>query len=230
MLLHNEWKLTPDRIAFHLPTRSAVIADMHLGYIAARRHDGEAIPHFGETERLDALLPTLQALRAQSLLIAGDAVETGQAGFALLEQWVAQLHEAHLTVHLIPGNHDQYLAPIPHLHVHPDGYSIGNWLVLHDASLEDERCIIHGHLHPCLRSGLVPGEAPCYLHTSQRLLLPAWCDHAAGINVLSMAEWKDASCAAIVADSVLSLGPVAHIRGKLSRRSRPFRIGFGLST
>jgi metallophosphoesterase superfamily enzyme len=230
MLLHNEWKLTAGRFAFHLPTRSAIIADMHLGYIAARRNDGEAIPHFGETERLDMLLPALQSVGAQSLIIAGDAVETGPAGFVLLDQWVAQLHEAHLTVHLVPGNHDQHLPPIPHLEVHPDGYSIGNWLILHDVDLEDDRRIIQGHLHPCLRSALVAGEAPCYLHTLNRLLLPAWCDHAAGINVLSMVEWQHANCSAVVGENVLALGPVSILRRKLSRRARPFRIGFGLST
>ena len=44
MLVHDEWLLTPARVAVHRPTATAVLADLHLGYNDARRRDGEAVP------------------------------------------------------------------------------------------------------------------------------------------------------------------------------------------
>ena len=44
MLVHDEWLLTAQRAAVHLPTATAVIADLHLGYDQVRRRGGEAVP------------------------------------------------------------------------------------------------------------------------------------------------------------------------------------------
>ena len=44
MLVHDEWLLMPQRVAVHLPTATAVLSDLHLGYNEARRRDGEAVP------------------------------------------------------------------------------------------------------------------------------------------------------------------------------------------
>ena len=37
MRVFTDWELTPDRAAVHLPTRTAVVADLHLGYAEARQ-------------------------------------------------------------------------------------------------------------------------------------------------------------------------------------------------
>ncbi len=225
-----EWKLLPERLALHLPSKTAVIADMHLGYVSARRRDGEAVPFFGEAERFDGLLGVMVAHGATELVIAGDAVESARAGLEPLERWCRQLQATGIGVHLTPGNHDEALPLVPGLLVHAKGYSLGSWLVLHDAAMDDARMIVHGHLHPCLRTRRVPGETGCFLHTANRLILPAWCEHAAGVNVLGMWEWDQAECSAVVDDRVVNVGSVEKLRGKLSSRARPFRIGFGLTT
>src|SRR5438270_5847367 len=36
MIVHEDWLLTPVRAAVHLPTATAVVADLHLGYELAR--------------------------------------------------------------------------------------------------------------------------------------------------------------------------------------------------
>jgi metallophosphoesterase superfamily enzyme len=228
--LHDEWLLTPDRFLFHLPTRTAVLADLHLGYVAARRGDGEAVPHFGEEERLDDLVRHLAQLKTQAVVVAGDVVESARYGQPAVERWAEQLHDAGLTLHLIPGNHDRGLPAIHRLEAHPDGYPLGTWTVLHDAPPGDPRPIIFGHLHPCLRSALAPGEAPCYLVSPTRILLPAWCDHASGVSIFSLGDWPDTDCYAIAAEQVVALGRVDGLRSKLSRRYRPFKIGSGLGT
>ena len=38
------WLLTPERAAIHLPTATAVLADLHLGYNEVRCGTGEAVP------------------------------------------------------------------------------------------------------------------------------------------------------------------------------------------
>src|SRR5215471_16228006 len=124
MLLHDEWKLTADRIAYHLPTRSAVIADMHLGYVAARRGDGEAVPHFGEHEKIDHLLKVLHRRKLRSLVIAGDAVENATAGHGPLCGFVMGLREINVQAHLVLGNHDEHLADVPFLETHETGYQL----------------------------------------------------------------------------------------------------------
>src|SRR5262249_34562148 len=42
MRIHRDWLLTPERAAVHLPTATAIVADLHLGYNHARRRTGEA--------------------------------------------------------------------------------------------------------------------------------------------------------------------------------------------
>ena len=77
MLVHNEWLLTPARIAVHSPTATAVLADLHLGYNDARRRDGEAVP----PADLALILAPLQSVIAthdiRNVVIAGDLFEAG---------------------------------------------------------------------------------------------------------------------------------------------------------
>jgi metallophosphoesterase superfamily enzyme len=226
----DDWLLTAERVAVHRPTRTAVLADMHLGYVTARRGDGEAVPHFGEIERLDYLAQVLEHLNVQHVVIAGDLVESARHGHASACDWVEELRNKKITPHLVPCNHDRGLEPIEGLQIHPDGYALGEWIVLHDAELGDPRLIVHGHIHPSLRSATLPGEAPCYLQSDNRLLLPAWCDHAAGVSVLGLTEWSQAQCHGIVGTQVIALGLVEKLSKQLRRRPRPFRIGFGLHT
>jgi metallophosphoesterase superfamily enzyme len=40
----DDWLLTPERAALHVPTATAVIADLHLGYAQARQQCGDAVP------------------------------------------------------------------------------------------------------------------------------------------------------------------------------------------
>src|SRR3954453_7260781 len=42
-----DWFLTPYRAALHLPTATAVVADLHLGYGATRQGGGDAVPCMG---------------------------------------------------------------------------------------------------------------------------------------------------------------------------------------
>ncbi len=55
-MLHLDWHLTFRRIAIHVPTATAVVADLHLGYQDARRQCGDAIPSVDVETQLAPLI------------------------------------------------------------------------------------------------------------------------------------------------------------------------------
>src|SRR4051794_35075306 len=70
-----EWILTPYRLAVHGPTRTAVIADPHLGYSDARRRAGDAVPDVSLDVQLAPLTRACAALELNGLVVAGDLCE-----------------------------------------------------------------------------------------------------------------------------------------------------------
>jgi putative SbcD/Mre11-related phosphoesterase len=211
MLVHTDWLLTPERIAIHVPTATAVAADLHLGYDQARRRRGDAVPLTGLDELLHALADLLPRHRLRRLVIAGDLCEDA-AGRSLLPDLLRWLGEHNLDLTgIVPGNHDRGLAQAePSLPLFPDGVRLGEWLVIHgDGSLPPGRLIL-GHFHPCLRwsSRLT---APCYLIGEERIVLPAFSPDAAGGNVLGARHWRGYRCAAVAGDRVLDFGELSRL-------------------
>jgi putative SbcD/Mre11-related phosphoesterase len=209
VIVHDEWLLTPERVAVHLPTATAVAADLHLGYDRARRRRGDAVPLAGLEEVLGALGAVAARHGARALVVAGDLCEDA-AGRALLPELRRRLGEVGLSLSgLVSGNHDRGLAD-PSLPLYPGGFRLGGWVVLHgDGALPEGRLVL-GHFHPCLRWG--PGvAAPCYLVGERRLVLPALSADAAGVNVLGERRWRGCRCAAIAGDRVLDFGELSEL-------------------
>jgi putative SbcD/Mre11-related phosphoesterase len=207
-----DWLLTPERAAVHLPTATAVIADLHLGYDQVRCRAGEALPAFGLEETVAALTAIVARHGVRRLVIAGDLFEDGrQSGAAAV--LLDRLREVRLEfAGVIPGNHDRGLdpaaAPFP---LCPGGVKLGRWRVVHgDGPLPRGR-VVHGHVHPCLRwSGR--RTAPCFLAGPQRLVLPAFSPDAAGVNVRGDPRWRSLRCYVPAGDQVLDFGEVGKLR------------------
>ncbi len=76
MYTFEPWRLTPEGAAIHPGERTAVIADVHLGYEWARGSAGDCVP----THSLDETLARLDRLLARApiarLIVAGDLVES----------------------------------------------------------------------------------------------------------------------------------------------------------
>ena len=208
MRLGPEWKLTPWRAAVHLPSATAVLADLHLGYAATRRAIGEAVPDCGTAE-LDERLVALHHLGVRRLVIAGDLVERGRVNGPEAAAWVQTQVWCGFELLLVPGNHDADLPTIPGLKVAREPVLVGGWDVRHEPG--PGPCLA-GHLHPVLRLPRYPGSVPCYLWHQGRLILPAQSDDAAGVNVLSRPPWHEAECLAIVRGEVVDLGTVRRLR------------------
>ncbi len=217
MLVHRDWLLTPERMALHVPTATAVVADVHLGYDRARQQRGEAVPLTGLDDLLDALARFLRLHNLRRLVVAGDLLED-RAGLALLPELLRWLEERRLELALVPGNHDRVLMrrqpPVP---LHAAGVRLGDWLVVHGDQGPPPGPVVMGHYHPCLR--WAPHiAAPCYLVGRERLVLPAFSPDAAGGNVLGTRRWRKHRCVAVAGDRLLDFGDV----GRLSalRRAR----------
>src|SRR5262249_24542862 len=150
------------RVAVHIPTATAVVADLHLGYAEARRRAGDAVPARTVTELLQPLADTMQQHQAPRLVIAGDLFEAGvnEAVLAQLLAWVAA-SQAEL-VAVAPGNHDRGWKRLRDvLPICEEGHRLGDWLIVHgDGELPDGPLVL-GHWHPSLRWGRI--TAPCYL-------------------------------------------------------------------
>ena len=98
MIVHSDWLLTPQRVAVHVPTRTAVVADLHLGYDQARQRRGEAVPLTGLDDLLHALAVVVPRAGVRRLVIAGDLFEDA-AGRALRPGPVALVDGATVGTH-----------------------------------------------------------------------------------------------------------------------------------
>ncbi len=179
----HDWMLTPHRLALHLPTKTAVIADVHLGYAEARQRKGDAVP-LTESQTLHEDLT--QAWRAQPfarLVVAGDLFERRADAdlLAPLLSW-CRLHDVEF-LGLTPGNHDRGLENVPELRIWPEGFEVGRWRIVHEPGTITDSWVC-GHFHPCLR--IQGRKIPCYVIGANRLILPAFSRDAAGVEVTAL--------------------------------------------
>ncbi len=218
---HDEWILTPQRTAVHKPTATAVIADLHLGYPFVRREKGEAVPLGNLEETLAPLASVLASLEVSRLVVAGDFCE-GKLNAGLSREFLEWLKETRVElVGIVPGNHDRRWAkdnsPFP---VYSKGISLGRWLVLHGHEKCPAQPVIHGHLHPCFRWG-DSVSAPCYLLSDKRIILPAFSEDAAGVNVLGQSKWNNFQCLVALPEKILDFGKLSCLQKPSSKTRNP---------
>jgi len=218
MRVHTDWLLTPERAAVHLPTGTAVVADLHLGYDRARTAIGEAVPGSTLDDTIAMLVVILRYPDVRRLVIAGDALEN-EAGIQLLDQLLGWLTNARLDwIGLVPGNHDRHLleraAAGRHFSIFPDGVRLGKWQVIHGDRAPSTGPRVEGHLHPCVR-WRSHVRAPCYLVGSSHIILPAFSPDTAGVNVLYDARWRRYRCGVIAGERVLDFGEIRFLSKRL---------------
>ncbi len=104
------WQLTPEGAAIHRGERTAVIADVHLGYEWARGAAGDCVPAHSLEETLERLALVLNRAAVARLIVAGDLVESArpchrtEQDVRRLRAWlVAQ----GVSLTILAGNHDR---------------------------------------------------------------------------------------------------------------------------
>jgi metallophosphoesterase superfamily enzyme len=204
MRILDDWLLLPQRFAVHEPSATAVLADVHLGYSAARQRLGDAIPWRSVEEEMEPLVIAAGTHDIRAVIVAGDLFERGFDA-ALCRQWLDVLHRLKIRfAGLVPGNHDfgfhtngtrsvpATRAPLP---LFPNGYDLAGWRIRHgDKPSEDEKAVT-GHWHPALRRK--GRKVPCFLTRGQHLILPAFSLDAAGVDVHSETRWRGWDCYAL---------------------------------
>jgi putative SbcD/Mre11-related phosphoesterase len=211
----DDWLLAPCRAAVHVPTATAVIADVHLGYGEARRRGGDAVPTRSVASVLAPLFPLLRTHQVRRLVIAGDLFEAGPTP-ALVTEFIAWCAGANVElVGVVPGNHDRGLtAKTPEIRICPDGVELGCWRVIHGDGPLPRAAVIQGHEHPVARWGVQLG-GPCFLIGRRRLILPAFSRDAAGANVVNMARWQAFRCCVVAGERILDFGVLRETRERL---------------
>jgi putative SbcD/Mre11-related phosphoesterase len=210
------WTLCPEGAVVHAASRTAVIADVHLGYEWARGAGGEMIPAHSLAETLARLEPILAAWPIERLVVAGDLVESHRPcprtarDVAALRTWLAGRG---IKLAALRGNHDPASGPAT---VRVAGWTIGHG----DRPLSGAR-LIHGHHHPAFR--FPGGVAPCFLVGPRRIVLPAFSPNAAGIDVASgrLPEAllaPELRCIAGLGGELFDLGPRQTLALRLSGR------------
>ncbi len=204
MRIFNEWLLLPQRFAIHEPTATAVLADVHLGYSAARQRQGDAIPGRSVHEEMAALIQAARIHEVRALVVAGDLFERGFDG-KLLQSFLELLDGLHIRfVGLVPGNHDRGLPNAPNdMSVFSDGYELSDWRIVHGDQSVDAAKTIMGHWHPAIRCK--GRKTPCFLRRGTHLILPAFSTDAAGADVDVEARWHEWERFAISGERVAAI-------------------------
>ncbi len=215
MRVLDDWLLSPTRAAIHLPTATAVVADLHLGYEKSRHRAGEAVPLMP----LDIILDPLKSIagHARRLVVAGDIFEAG-ADRDIATEFVAWTEKHHFElIAVVPGNHDRRLASLSGLlPIYTDGFALADWHIVHGDGKIPKCRVVHGHEHPFVRwSPALAG--PCFLVGPERLILPAFSRDAAGVNILPGRRWADLRCCVIAGEQVLDFGDLRDLRRKMRK-------------
>jgi len=221
--VHEDWLLAPEGGAIHLGERTAVVADVHLGYEWARGEAGDSIPAHSLGETLDRLKRLFARTEVRRLIVAGDLVESARpnartaADVRRLGAWLAARS---IDWTIIPGNHDRGLRGLSGLPIEPGAaLTLAGWTIQHGDRPPTGDRIIMGHYHPTLRAeGFA---APCFLAGPRLLVLPAFTNNAAGLDVATARTpefWRGAGlrCLAAAGDEVLDFGPLDTLPARIS--------------
>jgi len=202
MRLFDDWLLLPQRFALHEPSATAVLADIHLGYSAARQRLGDAVPWRTVADETQPLADAAKMYDLRALIVAGDLFERGFDA-ALYQDFRAVLDRLHIRfLGLTPGNHDRNLDPAPaDLRLFAEGYDLAGWHIVHgDQPVEPARAVM-GHWHPAARWNR--RKVPCFLAHGQHLILPAFSLDAAGVDVRAESRWHEWDCYAVSGNRVI---------------------------
>jgi metallophosphoesterase superfamily enzyme len=160
-----------------------IVADLHWGYAASHRTQGNLLPLWGDEEIAARLKALIQDYQPSELVWLGDSLHalSGRQG---AENF---LREVGLPVRILSGNHDKRWSAATLV-----SHRIDNFFLHHGDRSQGvpEGCLeIIGHHHPAF--GWYDGagarlKLPALIASSRRLILPAFSPWAAGT------PWNDA--------------------------------------
>jgi uncharacterized protein len=225
------WRLTPEGAVIHLGERTAVVADLHLGYEWARGAAGDCVIAHSLDETLARLALLLARAPVARLVVAGDLVESARPcrrtsdDVRRLRAWLARRG---VTLLALEGNHDRGQGRHSRTNSRlattmPSTCVVANWTIGHGHRPIPGERTISGHHHPVLRVERI--VAPCFLVGPGRIVLPAFSSNAAGCDIGAAAlpgDWNQQHLRCIISTglNLLDFGTLSNIRHCRRRRFR----------
>lgn len=172
--------LDADRALLLHPSRTLLIADVHLGKPATFRAHACPVPEAVTDADLARLTTLIQRHAPDYLIILGDLFHAREsltdAALLPLRDWLTR-HD--IAVTLVRGNHDDRAGTIPAdlpIHVVDAPYAFGPLDLTHEPPTAPDRPTLAGHIHPGVsirarRTGL---RAPCFHFSSMVAVMPAF--------------------------------------------------------
>ncbi|WP_102110160.1 ligase-associated DNA damage response endonuclease PdeM [Oceaniglobus roseus] len=188
--------------------RLLCVSDLHLGKCERiARRSGNMLPPYETQDTLLRLQSEIEALDPARVVCLGDSFDDLDAAASLPEAerlWLLRLQAGRRWI-WIEGNHDP--GPVEFGGTHLAELPLPPLTFRHIAR-KGEAGEVSGHYHPkaclSLRGRMV--SRPCFLHDSDRVILPAFGTYTGGLR------WDDPALAGLMrreATAVLT-GPMAH--------------------
>jgi len=207
------WQLASEGAAVFPDERTAVIADVHLGYEWARADRGDVVPPHSLAETLASLESLFHRKNIRRLVVAGDLVESPRPCLRTarsVKALIAWLKGRDVSLTWLQGDHDPRAG-------RPESAVVGGWTIAHGSRPIGGDRRIFGHLHPALRASGV--SVPCFLVGPSAIVLPAFSPNAAGLPVVgaSLPPSVGEGVRVVAGDGLglLDFGPLATLGARL---------------
>ena len=220
-------------------SRTALVADVHLGYSWAQRRRGELGP-LADARARDKLLTVISELRPLQIVFLGDLVHAPRPCPPEREWIEGTLLAVGQTsaVIAVKGNHDRAFArEFGHLPVRVcEHWSDGRVIAVHGdrlaaAPVAENKTLVVGHLHPCLSVRDAAGatqKLPIFLVNRYCIVLPAFSPFARGYDVScglpddlrACFQDEPINAYAVTNSRIVPLGPLARAMELMSEADR----------
>lgn len=184
----NGVKLTPEKAA--IIDKTAIIADLHLGFENVMQMKGVAIPRMQIRSILNSIKKIIKKYNVNKLIIAGDLKHEFSKNLPYEWEDVKTFIESlDVDISIIRGNHDNFLATILAKYgIDLKEYEkVGEYYIVHGHREVSFDRFIMGHEHPAIKVR-VRGATyvyPCYLVVDDKnIVLPAFSPLMQGSDVL----------------------------------------------
>ena len=177
VIAQHHFLLHPSGGIFWEETQTWLLADVHLGKVAHFRKNGVAVPRQAEGAFYSKMEKLFQTASPKRIVFLGDLFHSYQNNeWHLFEAWTKQ-QQAQLV--LVTGNHDV----IPAWKFKQLGLEVveqlqeGPFYFSHFPTKKENQFVFCGHVHPGVKlkgSGLQQLKLPCFFHSPQQLILPAF--------------------------------------------------------
>ncbi|MBC7650950.1 MAG: ligase-associated DNA damage response endonuclease PdeM [Deinococcales bacterium] len=176
--------LSPQRCMFWEEKKTLIVSDLHIGKTGHFRKYGIAVPQDIFKEDMQRLLHQLTYFNATDIIVVGDMFHSvANKELEFFKRWRHDI--AHISIHLIKGNHDilkDTWYSDAEIIVYKEPLIVNNIAFQHDIALTNHHpstinYTISGHIHPGVSIKGISKQSlcfPCFYFGKQYGVLPAF--------------------------------------------------------